>query len=359
MRIFFLVFFTCLNASLRAQQLKPGFDAAEYSAILKLPQNGDSAAVSKAPTGYAHLYTSPEVGFYNRWSLWKRQDGVAIIQIRGTIGKTESWLANFYAAMIPAHGVLQLNDSTKFVYRLTRDTTKAAYVHVGWTAALGFMAADIVAHIREQYAAGTKEFLIMGHSQGGAIAFLTRSYLEYFEGLPEDIRYKTYCSAAPKPGNLYYAYDFDHITRDGWGFRVVNSEDWVPETPLSLQTVEDFNEVSPFVTLKGSLNKQKFFVRLYGKMVYNKLTRTTNRSVRRFRKYLGGFVYKLSSRHLPAFQQPAYVFSNNYMTAGTPVILPADTAYHQKFPFDGKNVFVHHHPETYLYLLWKYYPGKN
>lgn len=354
MRFLFLAILSCLYFPLQAQQLKAGFDPREYSDLLKLPQTGDTADNKKAPAGYTHLYTSPEVGFYNRWFLWKRGDGVAIIQIRGTIGKTESWLANFYAAMIPAQGTLQLTDSTRFSYKLAKDTAKA-YVHAGWTAALGFMAPDMVKHIRALYAAGTKEFLIVGHSQGGAIAFLTRSYLAFLADMPKDIRYKTYCSAAPKPGNLFYAYDFDHLTRDGWGFRVVNSEDWVPETPLSLQTVKDFNNANPFVSLNGALKKQKFFVRLYGNMVYNKLTRTTNRSVRRFRKYLGGFVYKLSAKHLPQFQQPEYVFSNNYMTAGTPIVLLADAEYHRRFPFDGKNIFVHHHPAPYQYLLRKYY----
>ena len=48
---------------------------------------------------------------------------------------------------------------------------------------------------------------------------------------------KTYCSAAPKPGNLFYAYDFEHITEGGWAFNVVNSADWVPELPSTTQTV--------------------------------------------------------------------------------------------------------------------------
>lgn len=355
MRFFFLVILACIYLPSQAQLLQPGFDANEYGELLRLPQNSDTTGSKKIPAGYTLLYASPEVGFYNRWFLWKRKDGVAIIHIRGTIAKTESWLANFYAAMIPAKGTLQLTDSTQFNYKLAKDTVKA-YVHVGWTTALGYMAPDIVAHIRELYAAGTRDFIVMGHSQGGAIAFLTRSYLEYCDELPKDIRYKTFCSAAPKPGNLFYAYDFDHITRNGWGFRIVNSEDWVPETPLSLQTVKDFNEANPFINIRGTLNKQKFFVRLYGKMVYNKMTRTTNRSVKRFRKYLGGVVFKMSSRHLPELQQPNYVFSNNYMTAGTPIVLLADEEYHRKFPFDGKNIFVHHHPAAYLYLLQKYYP---
>lgn len=344
----------CIYLPLQAQQLKPGFDPKEYHDLLSLPERGDSA-MAKHPDNYQLLYTSPEVGFYNRWFLWKRNDGVIVINIRGTIGKTESWLANFYAAMIPATGSLQLTDSTRFDYKLAKDSA-APYVHVGWTVSLGFLAPDIVRHIKEQYSAGAREFIIMGHSQGGAIAFLTRSYLEYLQGMPKDIRYKTYCSAAPKPGNLYYAYDFDFITRDGWGFRVVNAADWVPETPLSLQRVTDFNAVNPFIDIPGTLKKQKFFVRLYGKMVYNKLTRATNRSVRQYRKYLGNFVYKLSRKQLPQYQQPAYMYSNNYMTAGSPVILMPDEEYHRLYPFDGKNVFIHHMPAHYLFLLKKYYP---
>lgn len=356
MRSFICGLLACIYLPLQAQHLQPGFDPKEMAGLLQLAgHGGDSSDLHKSTEGFTLLYTSPEVGFYNRWQLWKRSDGVGVIQIRGTIMKVESWLANFYAAMIPAKGSLQLTDSTRFDYQLAADTA-TAYVHVGWTMALGFMAPDIVAHIKELYAEGVKEFIVSGYSQGAGIAFLTRSYLEYLPGMPEDIVYKTYCGAAPKPGNLYYAYDFDMITRNGWGYRVVNSADWVPETPLSLQTVQDFNAVNPFINLKGGLKKQKFFVRLYGNMVYNKMTRATNRSVRRFRKYLGNTVYKISSKSLPQLKQPAYVNSNNYMTAGVPIILMADETYHQKFPFDGQNVFVHHMPDKYLYLLQQYYP---
>lgn len=340
---------------LQAQQLKPGFDPQEYFEVMSLPERGDSASFSKKhPEKFSLVHVSPEVGFFNQFVMWKRNDGVGVIRIRGTIPKDVSWLANFYAAMIPAKGTLQLNDSTRWDYRLAgNDST--AYVHAGWTIALGFMAPGIVKQVKAMYAEGVKQFIIVGHSQGGAIAFLTRSYLQYLPGMPSDIQYKTYCSAAPKPGNLYYAYDFESITAGGWGLRIVNSEDWVPETPLSLQAKGDFNKINPFLNVDKQIKQQNLIVRWYARGVYNKMQRTTNRSVRRFQKYLGRFMYKISHRHLKELQQPAYVFSNNYMTCGTPVVLLADADYHQHFPFDGKNVFVHHAPEAYLFLLKKYY----
>lgn len=337
-----------------SQKLKPGFDPLEYSTVLQLPERSDSLASAYNNGDFKLLYTSPEVGLYNKWFLWMRKDGVAVIVIRGTIGRTESWLANFYAAMIPAKGMLQLNDSTHFDYQLAADTA-VAYVHVGWTVSLAAMAPMMVEKINGLYKEGVKDVIIIGHSQGGAIAFLARSYFEYNKALPKDIVYKTYCSAAPKPGNLYYAYDFDYITRNGWAYRVVNSEDWVPETPFSLQTLKDFNEVNAFMNISGALKKQKFFVRIYGKAVYNKLNRATRKSVKRFRKVLGTRVSTLVRKTLPQLKTPPYEYSNNYMTAGVPIILMADEAYRQKFPFDGKNMFVNHLFEPYLYLLKKQY----
>ncbi len=100
----------------------------------------------------------------------------------------------------------------------------------------------------------------MGHSQGGAIAYLLTAHfynLQQQGKLPADIRFKTYCSAAPKPGNLYFAYDYETTTRGGWACNVVNAADWVPETPFSVQTVSDFNTTNPFVNAKKGNQQTK------------------------------------------------------------------------------------------------------
>ncbi|PSL46432.1 lipase (class 3) [Chitinophaga niastensis] len=340
-----------------AQHLSPHFNPVEYGELLKM---GDrlvdtpwTKVRSTAPRDCKLVYRSPETGLVNSWDLWLREDSVAIIVIRGTNGTNTSWLENFYAGMIPAQGTVKLNDSTSFPYKVAENPR--AYVHAGWMIGVAAMAPDIVSKINTYYRQGIHEFIIFGHSQGGAIAFLLRSYLQYAEGIPKNIIFKTYNSAAPKPGNLYYAYDYDYITRDGWGLRVVNARDWVPETPFSLQTSHDFNTVNPFTDIKGALKKQKWPVRGALNYVYGRLDRPSKRAARRMQRILGKIAYKRVQKILPEYQRPDFVNSHNYTPAGTPVILYPVAGYDEKFAFDGKNIFIHHMFEPYRWLLEQIY----
>jgi predicted lipase len=374
----------CLLANCLCTQgqiiLKPGFDPGQYIRLLEITHKQtaglyptpekpthDSTASRSAndtihlpaippPAGFRLVYRSPETGLYNRWALWLRDDSaVAVISIRGTIMNTASWMENFYAAMVPATGEIQWNDSVTFHYKLAEDPR--ATVHAGWLLGLASLAPTILQEIRRYEKLGVKQFIIFGHSQGGALAFLVRSYLHYLpEGaLPKDIVYKTYCSAAPKPGNLYYAYDFDYITRGGWAFRVVNARDWVPETPFSIQTLEDFNTVNPFQNIKPALKHRSLLVKLYAGHVFNKLDRSSKKANKKFRRVLGHTVYKQIHQTLPEFREPVYAKSMNYMTAGTPVILMSYADYDHDFPFDGKNVFIHHGLKAYYLLTMHQY----
>ncbi len=63
---------------------------------------------------YTKYLVSPEVGLFNKCAVLMRNDQTAVICLRGTISKTESWIENFYAAMVPATGSLQLNDHDQF-----------------------------------------------------------------------------------------------------------------------------------------------------------------------------------------------------------------------------------------------------
>lgn len=340
-----------------AQVLKPGFDREEYLELLKVcARHGDSQYVKKIPVPQrsTFLYRSPVIGIDNQWDLWMRDDHVAILSIRGTTANQISWIANFYAAMVPAEGELRISNSELFSYHLA-DNPKAA-VHIGWLLCTAFLSRDMLPKIDSCYSAGVKDVIVMGHSQGGAIAYLLTAYLYDLQRagkLPADLRFKTYCSAGPKPGNLYFAYDYETTTRGGWAYNVVNTADWVPETPFSVQTVNDFNSTNPFVNAKKAISKQKFPTNWVGKYAYNRMSKPSLRAQRRYERYLGRLVSKAVVKHLPGYVPPAYYPANDYVRVGQYVVLQADSAYYRQFPNSTTNVFIHHFFDPYLYLTAK------
>lgn len=344
-----------------AQSLQPGFNGHEYTDMLAINfQRFDSLAINPAipaPSNYRVVYRSPSLGLRNRWNMWYRNDNkLAVISIRGTIGELASWLENYYAAMVPATGSLQVNDSTVFKYQLAAG--QKAHVHVGWLIGLAHLAPSITDQVRLARRKGIREFIIVGHSQGGALAALASSYLFYLvqnDSLSKDISFKTYCSAAPKTGNLYYAYDFDFITRNGWAFTVVNAADWVPETPFSVQTLADFNPLNPFVNINTAIKKQPFITRLFIRYKYKRIKNGVMHAQKRFERNLGGVVYKFVHKLLPQFKEPVYVHDNNYQRAGVPIVLQPDAAYYRQYPNTGSNVFVHHSFAAYYLLAQQYY----
>jgi hypothetical protein len=326
-------------------QLRPGFDAREYVRLLEISNRQMDTPwkmndrMLPEPEGCRLVYRSPVTGLDNRWDLWLEGDSVGIISIRGSIGREESWLENFYCAMVPATGILQLNDSTTFHYQLAEDY-KAA-VHVGWLIGMASLAPTVVEKVREYRAKGVRSFIIMGHSQGGSIAFLLRSYLYY---LDKSLVVKTYCSAASKPGNQYYAYDFDYITRGGWGLTVVNTRDWVPETPFGIQTLRDMNDINPFA-------KESFFSKIYLGSDYNELDEATTGAAATYRRDLGEKVFQKVRKFLPQLVQPQYHPSMNYIPAGTTVVLPPYPGYDKAFVGSTMAVMVHHGLRAYYELV--------
>lgn len=354
---FFFIVFSLVTTS--AQVLKPGFDKAEYTEYMHcFSKINDSAYAAKfpEPANHKRVYESPIVGLDNCWHLWiDNTNSKALIVIRGTTANTESWLANFYAAMVPAKGSLYLSKTDTFNYTLAQNP-KAA-VHVGWLVAMAFLAKDIMPKIDSCYTAGIKNITVFGHSQGGAIAYLLTAYLLQHKTtgrLPADIVLKTYCSAGPKPGNLYFAYEYEAATYGGWAFNVVNSADWVPETPVSIQTINDFNTTNPFVNAKEAIKKQKFPNNIVLKGIYNRLDKPTKKAQKRYQKYLGNLMSGMVKKYLgKEFKEPEYYSSNHYVRAGTMVVLLADEEYFKEFPDSKEKIFVHHFLEPYLSLTQK------
>lgn len=344
-----------------AQQFQPVFDLKEYAAFLSLAHYESSIADktqrAKEKDPYHLAYKSPEVGMKNLWWLYTNEYNQAVIIIRGTVGNKASWLENYYCPMIPATGTLQLSAATEFDYKLAERSD--ACVHAGWTIGMAYLVTDMLPKIKELYQKGVKDFFLFGHSQGGALAYLVSSYLYYQRqagNLPADIRFKTYTSAAPKPGNMQYAYDFEFINKGGWTYSVMNSADWVPETPYTIQQVSDMNAVNPLVDIPEVLKKQKLLLRLVGGLYYGKLDRKTRKAQSTYTNILGHKLYKLAIKKiLPGLKEPVYAASMNYMRAGTPVVLQPDAGYYKKYGLDAKDKFAHHHFEPYYYLVQRQY----
>ncbi len=341
-------------------QLKTGFDKQEYLELLRISGQTVDTPLSELvkldkPKHHKLLYKSVPTELDNKWDLWMSNNNVAVISIRGTTLKSESWLENFFAAMVPARGKLYLAEGDTFRYKLAED--RKAAVHAGWLIGMASIAKTVMPRLDSCYKAGIRQYMIFGHSQGGAIAYLLRSYLYYQQQkgrLPKDMLFKIYCSAAPKPGNLYYAYDFEHITRNGWGYTIVNAADWVPEVPLSLQTTDDYNNINPFTNAAQMLSKQPFPQNIVLKLVYNSLKNPSDKLRQRYKKYLGTQAYKMVKKHIHGLVLPDFYNSSNYMRAGHAVVLMPDAAYYKIYADTSSNIFIHHLLEPYNHLMMQY-----
>lgn len=340
-----------------AQNLQPGFDKTEYLELLKvsayiIPDTTYTQNLP-APERFSKVYRSPVTGLENLWELWS--DGKSsVISIRGTTQDPRSWLANFYAAMVPAAGTLTLGDSSVFTYRLS-DHPHAA-VHAGWLLCTAYLYADIRPRLDALYQDGQRDVYIMGHSQGGAIAYLLTAHLLSLQQqgrLPADLRMKTYCSAAPKPGNLYFAYSYEAMTREGWAFNVVNAHDWVPETPISIQTFDDFNTTNPFRNARSMIRAQKFPRDIILGYVYGQLNTPTLKARKRYQKYLGKTLSKQVIKQVEGFQPSGYYNSNHYVRTGHTIVLQGDAEYFLQYPDSDTEIFRHHFHGPYLYLAEK------
>lgn len=363
-RLFLLASLISFTFAEAFSQLKPGFSPSEYRDFLgitaaSIPDTSFTNGIPQNPA-LRKIYDSPIVGLENKWFLWvNEKDKTAWLTIRGTANNQTSWLANFYAAMIPAKGSLKIRDDYQFEYNFS-ENPKAA-VHVGWTLSTGALAETLVPKMDSLYASGYRDFVISGHSQGGAISYLMTSHLNQLNSAgrwPEPIRLKTYCSAGPKPGNLFYAYEYEFQTQGDWAFNVVNAADWVPEVPFSVQTIQDFNSTNPFSDASDFIKKQKFPQRLVFRRVYNKLNKPTRSAQKNFEKYLGLYAGKQVKKTLPEYEAPEFYASNHFTRTGNFIVLLPDEKYWEVYPDEKEKVFKHHGLRPYYFLLQRQFDLK-
>lgn len=355
-----LLAFLILQSQAYAQQetrLQPKFDLQECKESLLL----FDAFMNEVPvtefaskhqlTNYKFSYRSPAMGLDNMWDLWIREDSTVFLVMRGTTGDPKSLLADFYCAMLPAQGEIRLNNQTTFSYKVAQHPEAA--IHAGFLTSFAFIANDAQPKIDSLYNIGYSQYIVAGHSQGGAIAFLITSWLHYkiIDGIYPNMQLKMYATAPPKVGNSYYAYDFDATMKARWAYSVVNALDPIPEMPLTTQQlVPDMNNPNPLIEAKAGLKKEKLMTRIALKTAFNSMEKKAIKSAKGYQKYLGKYVGKFIGQHLPELKLPNPVNSTYFVRPGIPITMMPDDQYHHHFS-ERKSSMVHHLTEAYHLLL--------
>lgn len=230
---------------------QPGFDLAEAEALIAMIAQLEGPTPPLAPPpfplGWVSLYQSPQLGIFdNMWQVLHDPapgSGRYAVLIRGTVDQAGSIVDDLLSVMLPAVGTVLGRE-----YRFAVDPM--AGVHLGFALATLVVLWDptdgILARLPALCPAGS-EVYIAGHSQGAAIASLARSYLANLPaGQAFNYVHKTYTFALPLPGNSHYASEYNAaFTNGGMSYCVNNSQDWVPQVPLTLESLGDVNTPNP------------------------------------------------------------------------------------------------------------------
>jgi hypothetical protein len=304
-----------LVSSTSFAQLREGFDPDEVKSLISMCNSytfqnlyGSDAAI--APKNYKKTYTSPVVGMDNKFQVYTK-DQVGVLNFRGSTKQITSWVENMYSAMIPAKGVILLDNESN-PYCFAKDTSAA--VHAGYGLAVVLLSPTIIDQIKKLNQQGIYNIIITGHSQGGSLANMTRAYLE---NLPEGTLsaknvYKTYAFANPMCGNKSFSEEY-HVRycENNMSYSIINPADLVPSMPMHYQ---EKGKLLSTDRLKSWLfGKESFDIRKIGLEV----------AVRQFEKSLTSYV-KSSNRLIETMvsaaygsvDMPDYVDDINYFQVG-------------------------------------------
>jgi hypothetical protein len=218
-------------------QLSPGFQKEEARDMIAICNsfpfidlyNSDAGIL---PAGYKKIYTSGVFGMDNKFQIYQKDD-IAVINLRGSTDKKISWLENIYSAMIPAKGLIKISGEN-IQYNFAEDPTAA--VHSGYALAIAYLSNDLIFHINNLNRSGVTNFIITGHSQGGALANMLCAYLANLSKneISKDNFFKTYSFAAPMVGNRAFADEYNNrYCATKMSINIVNPADVIPTFPLN------------------------------------------------------------------------------------------------------------------------------
>jgi hypothetical protein len=239
----------------------------------------------------------------NYWEVWQntKQTHQYAIAVRGTAGSASRVYTDLIFPLIkarlsvplPPNGLLR-----SFKFNLARrqpDDLQVAGVHAGFASSLMLMLGTTDCPLLVSlgrlaalnFASNDKlELFVTGHGQGGSIALLLTSFIRHSK-LFSAIKTKTYAFAPGKPGNDRYSCDLDEIASvKGLCYSVCNTQDWVPQLPLTMQTLKTVN--APNNVFGDQDSDEKAFVESV-----DQLLATDNQAVPRVSKKINDLTEKL------------------------------------------------------------------
>ena len=238
MRLYATIMLLCISM-LSYGQIEPGFNSEEAKYTIAmcnsfnfLKQYGTHDEI--IPESFNLNYTSDILSMDNKFEVYENGK-VGIINYRGSTDKIISWVENFYSAMIPAEGTIVIKEKS-YDYHFAKD--KDASIHAGYGLTVVILSDKIKEQINALNQKGIYNIIITGHSQGGALATMTRAYLENLpkEELSSKNVFKTYAFAQPMCGNKEFAAEYNKRFSDkGTSYSIINPKDPVPYLPFNYE----------------------------------------------------------------------------------------------------------------------------
>ncbi|MBR9757348.1 MAG: lipase family protein [Algicola sp.] len=282
------------------------------------------------PAGFALNYDSGVMAMDNKFRVF--DNGVyGMISFRGSTDKIISWVENCYAAMIPAKGSMTVKGK---LYEYTFSKTDSAAVHSGYALTVVMLSENIIKQVKRLNQKGIHHIIITGHSQGGALATLTRAYLEHLpkHTFSKATTFKTYAFAAPMSGNREFANNYNRLFK-GRSFLVVNPEDPIPELPINYN--EDDKLLHKETIASWIFGEAEFDVKNFGKHILVKLFED---GLKNHIKHSNSLINKFVDFRFGQVEMPEFIDDINYYPTGK--IMEIDAFKFPKVEVDVSNMVL-------------------
>ncbi len=347
-----------------------------------------------APSDWACIYNADKSHtfgiFNNTWQLWQNvSENQYAVVFQGTelFNIPEDLLFPLVRFELAAQ--VECLENTNSI-KLQFPSAANAGAHAGFTYGALVMLPDVLFQLTQAIPPNGSTIFITGHSMGAAIATCATSILSEFVAQAKNFTFplsvlfvwlsnisawKTYVFAQPKPGNDYYSNEVNfNFSNNGLFYRTTQTLDWVPQTPLTLETLNDLNnpnpigtEVKPWIdnhlpSLKSLLDKlEKEFTDDLQKIdayLNTELKKELAVMVIAEEKVLDEMHPYLKScinNFLDSITASVSIIpSLNYAASGTPVILQGDASVPTN-PQDPNDFMWQHHAAQYYWLLSKHF----